>query len=209
MLNDKCKICRRVGKKLFLKGARCYSPKCAVLKRPFPPGPESKRGSVMTDYGREFLEKQKMKFWYGLRETQFKKYAKETLANLRKIKSSAEDAFISRLELRLDNFVFRMGLATSIKQARKLVSHGHISVNGKKVNIPSYEVRKGDKVSVREKSKEKTYFKKAAEELKKYKAPGWIKLDLNNLEGEISGMPSAQEVGLPIQISSIFEFYSK
>jgi len=204
-----CKICRKVGKKLFLKGDRCFSPKCAILKRPSPPGPEPKRGATITDYGREFMEKQKMKHWYGLRESQFKKYVKGVLTNLNKINIPAEDALIRKLELRLDNVIFRMGLATSIAQARRLVSHGHIAVNGRKLNIPSYEAKKGDKISVKENSKNKAYFQKVSADIKKYKAPVWIKLDANNLEGEISGMPQAQEVGLPIQLSSIFEFYSK
>lgn len=205
----KCKLCRKTGKKLFIKGARCYSPKCALAKRPFPPGPAPKRMTSITDYGREFSEKQKMKFWYGLREAQFKKYVKGVLENLFTAKIKADDSLIRALECRLDSVVFRMGLATSLKQARKLVSHGHILLNGKKVNVASAVVKLKDKVSVSEKTLKKSYFQKLLPEMKKFKAPAWVKVDINTLEGELAAYPTAEEVALPIQISSIFEHYSK
>lgn len=163
----------------------------------------------MTDYGREFSEKQKLKAWYGLRETQFKNYVKKVLANLANSKIKADETLVRSLEMRLDNVVFRMGLATSIKQARKLVSHGHIVVNGKKVNVASYAARKGDKIAPSAKALAKPYFQKVLVDIKKYKSPSWIKLDGNTLQAEVSGFPTCEEVALPIQLSSVFEHYSK
>ncbi len=195
---------------MFIKGARCYSPKCAMVKRPYPPGQIKKNKSQLSEYGREFAEIKKIKQWYGLRETQFKNYVSSILEKMASSKERADEKLIRLLELRLDNTVLRLGFADSHAQARKITSHGHISVNGKKVNIPSYQLKKGDIISVMPRSKDKKYFQDLANnKIKKYQAPSWIKLDVKNLSGEIIALPTCQEVALPIKLSSIFEHYSK
>ena len=206
---DKCKICRRTGKKLFLKGARCYTPKCAMVKRPFPPGPAPKRMTRKTDYGREFMEKQKIKAWYNLRENQFKNYVMKVLNNVSNLKVKTEDALIRLLECRLDIVVLKAGFATSVRQAKIVVGHGHMTVNGKKVDIPSYQVRLKDVIAVSATAQKRTYFQKLKPELKKHKPASWIKLDADNVSAELISYPTAEEVALPVQMSSIFEHYSK
>jgi len=209
MKEKKCKICRRLGVKLFLKGERCFSPKCAMVKRNYPPGVKGKRRKgAMSEYGKELVEKQKLKKWYNLKERQFKKYVKEVLAK-RGIVENAGALLIEKLESRLDNVVFRMGFASSRAQARQMVSHGHFLVNGKRVDIPSLEVRKNDKISLRPSSRKKIIFQRTAEILKKHTPPSWIKVDAQKMEGEIIGKPSLEEAGVPVEISSIFEFYSR
>ncbi len=209
MKNNKCKICRRLGVKLFLKGEKCFSPKCPMVRRAYPPGMKGKRRrSNMTEYGKELREKQKIRNWYNLGERQFKKYVKEIL----KRQGNAEDVsvlLIEKLENRLDNVVFRLGFASSLPQARQLVSHNHFLVNEKRVNIPSYQVKKGDKVSLDPKSRTKSFFRDIKQILKKHKSPSWLRLNIEKLEGEIVGVPSLEEVMPPAEISSIFEFYSR
>lgn len=205
----KCKICRRLQRKMFIKGARCFSPKCAMVKRPYAPGQIKKRGSALSEYGREVAETQKMKRWYGLRETQFKNYVVSVLDKMASSKERADEKLIRLLELRLDNTVFRLGFGDSHAQARKITSHGHIMVNGKKVNIPSFQLKKGDVITIVPKSKDKKYFQDLAIKIKKYQAPSWLKLDTKNLSGEVISLPTNQEVALPIKLSSIFEHYSK
>lgn len=209
MDTQKCKLCRKTGKKLFIKGARCYTQKCAMVRRPTPPGPPSKRGPQLTDYAREFSEKQKMKAWYGLREKQFKNYVKEVLSKVTTSKVKAEESLIRKLEMRLDSVVFRLGLATSLRQSRKMISQGHFKVNGRKVDVASFQCKKGDKVTVSDRSKKNAYFQKLAIEIKKYKAPSWVKINFDTFEGEVTGYPTAEEVALPVSTSSIFEHYSK
>ncbi len=208
-MDNKCKICRRMGAKLFLKGEKCFSAKCPMIRRPYPPGMKPKKAKGgLTEYGKELREKQKLKNWYGLREKQFKNYVKEVFKK-RKEGENMADLLIEKLESRLDNVVFRLGFSLSRVQARQFVSHGHFLVNGKKVNIPSYQVRKGDKISLSKKAKEKTIFKNISSVLKKQKLPSWLKIDLEKIEGEVIGRPSFQETAPPAEISSIFEFYSR
>lgn len=212
MLNSKCKICRRLGTKLFLKGDRCFSPKCPMLRRPYPPGRRKKRRTSVSEYGRELKEKQKLRNWYNLKEVQFKNYVKEILKKRGHAASTKEDAptlLIRKLEMRLDNVVFRMGFADSRPQARQLISHGHFLVNGKKVNIPSFQVKKGDKIRVSDNSKKKNAFKDVAASLKKKQIPSWITINSKDLEGEVKSLPSLTEVSPPVEISMIFEFYSR
>lgn len=206
----KCKICRRVQKKLFLKGEKCLTQKCPMVTKPYPPGIRGKRRKgMLSEYGRELLEKQKLRHWYNLQEGQFKKYVKEVLEESRKKGGDATEELIKRLESRLDNIVFRLGFADSRSQARQLVSHGHFLVNGRPVNIPSMELRKGDVVEVKPSSKKKEVFKRLALKFKKYQPPSWLKLNPNEMKGEVIGVPTVQEASPPAQISSIFEFYSK
>ena len=209
----KCKLCRRLGKKLFLKGEKCSSPKCPFVLKPYPPGNKGKRRSMgLSEYGRELREKQRLRRWYNLSEEQFKRYVKEVLDQLHRSGSksiNAAELLINILERRLDNVIYRLGFAASRAQARQLVSHGHFLVNKKPVNIPSFQVKKGDKIEIKPSSKNKVVFKNLEEKIKKYQPPSWLKLDMKNLSGEIIGSPTVEEAAPPAEISSIFEFYSK
>jgi len=209
MENSKCKICRRLGVKLFLKGERCLLPKCPMVKRPYPPGLKRKRRrGHSSEYGKELREKQKLKNWYNLGETQFKNYVKKILEKRGKVKD-ASALLIEILERRLDNVVFRLGFSSSKKQARQLVSHGYFLVNKKTMNLPSHQLRKGDVVSIKPEKMKKTILKNLKNVLKKYKTPNWLQLDVEKLEGKVIGKPSLEEVTPPVEISSIFEFYSR
>ena len=209
MVGSKCKICRRQGQKLFLKGERCFTPKCPMIKRPYPPGEKRKRrGGGLSDYGRELREKQRLKNWYNLRERQFKKYVMETLEKRGKVENLA-DLLIKKLEQRLDNVIFRLGFAVSRSQARQLISHGHFLINGKKVDIPSYQLKKGDKITLRASSQKKEIFRKVAPTLKKHQPPSWLKLSAEKMEGEVIGEPNIEEAQPPAEIPLVFEFYSK
>jgi len=209
MDKKQCKTCRRLGAKLFLKGERCNSPKCAVLKRPYSPGQKGKRPiRGLSEYGKELAEKQRLKNWYNLRERQFSAYVLKVLGK----RTATQDAgalFIKELETRLDNVVFRLGFADSRKQSRQLVNHGHFMINGKKIDIPSYQVKKEDVVSVRPQSKEKNYFKNIKQIIKKGQVPSWMKFDPEKMEAHIAGIPTVQEAMPPAELASIFEFYSK
>lgn len=209
MIQNVCKTCRRLQQKLFLKGEKCLSPKCPMVKRPYPPGRKKQgRGFRKSEYAKELAEKQKLKRYYGLKEGQFRSYVKEIFHK----RSSEEDAalaLIKRLEKRLDNVVFRLGFARSRKEARELVNHGHFLVNSKPVNIPSFQVRKGDIISVKETKKLKVFFKNLSITLKNYQSPGWLKLNKDKAEGEIIGEPSMEGLDSPVDIPSIFEFYSR
>lgn len=209
MIDSKCKICRRLGVKLFLKGEKCLSPKCPMVKRAYPPGQKGKRrSSPPSEYARELREKQKLKNWYNLKERQFKNYVKEALSQRGKV----EDAtvfLIKNLESRLDNVVFRLGFATSRKAARQLVSHGHFLVNGRSVNIPSYRLKKGDVISLKPQKIKKGIFQNLKNLLKKHKTQSWLSLDAEKLEGKVLSEPKIEEVAPPVEIPAIFEFYSR
>jgi len=193
MLVDQCKKCRRAGQKLFLKGERCFSPKCAVTRKPYVPGPATKSGAQRRTSTSEFAvklrENQEVKFAYGLRTRQFTNYSREA-----KDKAGGGDVkamLFSFLESRLDNIVFRMGFADARSKARQIVTHGHIMVNGRRVDIPSYRISIGDKITIRPQSAAKAIFKDLDVKLKKYNAPVWVKLDKVKKEGEIIGTPAA------------------
>ncbi|OGZ22201.1 MAG: 30S ribosomal protein S4 [Candidatus Nealsonbacteria bacterium RIFCSPLOWO2_01_FULL_43_36] len=209
MQTNTCKICRRMGTKLFLKGERCSSPKCAVIRKPYPPGPKRKgRFKQLSEYGKELQEKQKLKNWYNLRERQFAKYVKDILKRRSKVED-ASGTLIQKLEYRFDNVIFRLGFASSRIQARQFVSHGHFFINGKGVNKPSYQLAKGDKVTVNPVSRKNKNIEKVASMLKKYQPPAWLKLNPENLEAEVVGVPNLIEAAPPAEISTIFEFYSR
>ncbi len=209
MKENKCKICRRLGTKLFLKGERCFSQKCAVLRKPYPPGQKSKkRRRNVSEYGKELQEKQKLKRWYHLKESQFRSYVLGALAK----RGGAEDAgtfLIQKLEKRLDNVLFRMGITSSRQRAKQIVGHGHVLVNGRKIDTPSYEVKKGDVVSLNPESLEKEGLKDTPSLLKKYEAAPWINLNKTKVEAKIVGEPSIEDVVPPAEVSAIFEFYSR
>lgn len=196
MLEDKCKKCRRAGEKLFLKGERCSAPKCALVRKPYLPGPATKSGRQRkpsaTEYGIKLRDNQKVKFSYGLRTRQFENYAKE--AKSKAAGGDVKSMLYSFLESRLDNIVFRMGLADSRSLARQIVTHGHVMVNGRRTDIPSYRIFIGDKINIRPQSAVKQVFKDLDVKMKKYTPPIWLKLDKIKKEGEIIGAPAAINV---------------
>ncbi len=207
--NIKCKICRRAGAKLFLKGVRCYNQKCAMVRRPTAPGKKGKRRTrTLSEFGRELREKQRMKAWYNLREQQFKNYVKAVISKKRTI-TDLPLALVSLLESRLDNVVFRLGFAPSRLAARQLVSHKSFLVNGKPTNLPSRQIAKGDVVTVASRKAGNTYFTRLKADLKSHKAPAWLALDPEKMEGKRSGDVTLEEVMPPAEIGSVFEFYAK
>ena len=180
-----------------------------MVKRAYAPGPQKKkRGGTPSEYKKSLNEKQTLKRWYGISEKQFKKYVRETLKRMDKVDDVSAE-LIRRLEKRLDNVVFRLGFAKTRAQARQLVSHSYFLINGKPVNIPSYQVEKDDSIAVKETKKGKGTFKAIAEELKRKEMPMWLSLDKNKLEAKTIGEPSLDEVKPPAEISLIFEFYSR
>ena len=198
-----CRLCRREGQKLFLKGDRCYSSKCAIDRRGYAPGQHGQGRSKISDYGLQLREKQKAKRFYGLQETQFRNlFDKAT----RKSGITGENLLIL-LETRLDNVVFRLGFASSRKEARQLVNHGHFQVNGKKVNIPSYTVKPGDVIKVKEKSTNSPKFKEVKE--MSITVPSWVTVDVEKLEGKILSVPTRAEIDTPVAEHLIVELYSK
>ena len=209
MRYDQCKTCRRLGQKLFLKGERCFSAKCALSRRAYAPGiQKKKRGGNPSAYKKSLDEKQSLKKWYGVSERQFKKYVTETLAKMGKVENVGNE-LIRRLEQRLDNVIFRMGFAKSRVMARQLVSHGYFLVNGKPVNIASFSVKKGDVISIKENKKAKGVLKDLAADLKRKETPVWVVLNKEKLEGTVSGEATIEEVKPPAEVSTIFEFYSR
>ena len=202
-----CRLCRREGMKLFLKGERCHSEKCAIEKRNFIPGQHGKdRKAKLVGYGLQLREKQKMRRVYGLLETQFRNNF-EKAAHQKGI--TGENLFAG-LERRLDNVIYRMGLGTSRAQARQVVRHGHVQVNGRKVNVPSFQVKIGDEVAVRESSRENPTILAARDATAHAPSPGWMEVDRENLRGKITGLPKRDElVQIPINEQLIVELYSK
>ena len=199
-----CRLCRREGMKLFLKGERCYTEKCAIEKRNLPPGQHGKlRKAKLVGYGLQLREKQKVKRIYGVLEDQFRRYF-ETADRTRGITG---ETLLQLLERRLDNAVYRMGFATSRPQARQLVRHGHFLVNGKKVDIPSYSLRAGDVVTVKSTSTKNATIVHAMEEVKGRGVPGWLTFD--GEAGKIMSLPTREQINLPVQEQLIVELYSK
>jgi len=202
------KIERRIGEKLFLKGERSYSPKSALVKKPYPPGMHGKRGTrKLSEFGAQLKSKQKVKNIYRLLERQFKSYIKESIES----KKEPYSTIVNRLETRLDNTVFRIGLAQSRDQARQLVGHGHILVNGRKTTIPSYQIKVGDSLSIREGSSKSPYFTSLLPQwIKKYEPPGWLEIDKDKLQGKVKSMPNLEDSGIQTNdLQAIIEFYSR
>jgi small subunit ribosomal protein S4 len=201
-----CRQCRREGLKLFLKGERCYTEKCGVDRRTYAPGQhgQGRRGKV-SEYGLQLREKQKARRTYGVLESQFRKYFKE--ADRRK--GITGENLLQILESRLDNIVYRMGFALSRPEARQIVKHGHFSVNGQKVTIPSYQVRPGDVVTVREASRNKGRFKDLAELTRNQGTMEWLEVDRANLSGKVLRLPNREEIDIPIAEHLIVELYSR
>lgn len=201
-----CRLCRREGMKLFLKGERCYTEKCAIEKRNVPPGERGKgRKARMAGYGLQLREKQKVKRMYGVLENQFRRYF-EAADRQRGITG---ETLLQLLERRLDSVVYRLGLATSRSQARQLVRHRHFLVNGRRTDIPSYSVRAGDVVSVGVTSMKKLSIQHAMEEVKGRGIPEWLEFDSEKMSGRITSLPTREQINLPIQEQLIVELYSK
>jgi small subunit ribosomal protein S4 len=200
-----CRLCRREGAKLFLKGSRCYSKKCSFERRPTPPGQHGVRRRKVGEYGLQLREKQKVRRVYGVLERQFRNYFRVASTH-----SGVTGEYLLRtLELRLDNVVYRMGFATSRAQARQLVGHGHFAINGTPTNIPSFQVRQGDKVEVRETRRGREPFKIAKETLRNHQAPEWLAIDAANLAGTIADLPRRDQMPLDLNEQLVVEYYSR
>ena len=201
-----CRLCRREGMKLFLKGERCYTEKCAIEKRNFAPGQHGKtRKAKLAGYGIQLREKQKVKRIYGVLEDQFRQYFEQA----ERMRGITGETLLQLLERRLDNVAYRLGLATSRPQARQLVRHGHLTVNGRKVNIPSFSVKPGDVVALRASSQKAPAVVHALEEVKGRGVPEWLAFDPNAFSGKISSIPTREQINLPVQEQLIVELYSK
>lgn len=200
-----CRQCRREGQKLFLKGDRCYSEKCAVGRRAYAPGQHGQSRKKLSEYGSQLREKQKARRHYGVLESQFAKYF--DMANA--MPGQTGDNLLSLLERRLDNVVYRMGFAMSRPEARQMVIHGHFNVGGRRVNIPSFLVKPGMVVTLRQKSRSLPKFKEVMEANATRPAPGWITLDRDNFQAEIMAFPVREDIDLPIEEHLIVELYSK
>ncbi len=201
-----CRLCRREGMKLFLKGAKCFSDKCPIENRNFPPGQHGKdRKAKIVGYGLQLREKQKAKRIYFTNEGQFRNYYEKASSS----KGVTGELLLQQLERRLDNVVYRLGLATSRRQSRQIVRHGHIQVNGRKVDIPSYQVKAGDEIAVREASKKVPIIAAALEYSSHQPTPNWLEIDRENMKGRVTAVPKREDVNLPVNEQLIVELYSK
>ncbi len=201
-----CRLCRREGTKLFLKGAKCTSERCPLEKRNFPPGQHGKdRKAKIVGYGLQLHEKQKAKRIYFTLEGQFREYYEK--AN--RATGVTGELLIQQLERRLDNVAFRLGFAMSRRQARQIVRHGHVTVNGRKVNIPSYQVNAGDEIAIREGAKKFGVVEQAAQFAASNPVPAWLEANFENLSGRVLSLPKRKDVNLPINEQLIVELYSK
>ena len=201
-----CRLCRREGMKLFLKGERCYTEKCGIEKRNFAPGQHGKaRKSKMLGYGVQLREKQKVKRIYGVLEDQFRRYFEQA----ERTRGITGETLLQLLERRLDNVAYRLGFATSRPAARQLVRHGHFTVNGRKVDIPSFSVKPGDVVAIRTSSRQNASIAHALEEVKGRGVPEWLSFDAEGMSAKISAIPTREQINLPVQEQLIVELYSK
>jgi small subunit ribosomal protein S4 len=200
-----CKLCRREGQKLFLKGERCYGGKCALSRRAYAPGQHGQARKKLSEYGVQLREKQKAKRFYGVLESQFRSYF-ETAARKKGITG---EVLLQLLETRLDNVVYRMGFGSTRAESRQLVTHGHFTVNGKRVNIPSYQTKVGEAVEVADGSRKSIRFKEILDMTGSKVVPKWIEVDQENLKGKMVALPSREDIDLPVQEHLIVELYSK
>ena len=200
-----CRLCRREGAKLYLKGSRCYTKKCSFERRPSPPGQHAVRRRKVGEYGLQLREKQKVRRVYGILERQFRNYYRTASTH----SGVTGEALLRTLELRLDNVVFRMGFATSRAQARQLVGHGHFAVNGRPTNIPSFQLKPGDKIEVREGRRSREPFKLAKETLKNHQAPEWLSIDAATLAGTVADFPRRDQMPLDLNEQLVVEYYSR
>lgn len=201
------KIERRIGEKLFLKGARCNGPKCAAVRRNYPPGMKRKKGGNrgLSEYGQLFREKQKIRYWYGLDDRTVEGYSKVAASH----RGAFSANFVDLVERRLDNAVFRLGFTEGRRIARQAVGHGHITVNGKSVTIPSYQLKKGDVVGIKTKSLASGHFANLELRLKRYEAPRWFSLDREKKEGKLIARPEVLEGEIGANFTAVKEFYAR
>jgi small subunit ribosomal protein S4 len=200
-----CRLCRREGLKLFLKGSRCYTKKCSFERRPSPPGQHGVRRRKVGDYGLQLREKQKVRRVYGVLEKQFRNYYLEATRH-----SGVTGEYLLRsLELRLDNVAFRLGMAPSRAAARQIVAHGHLAVNGVPSNVPSYRLKVGDRVEVRESHRNRELFKTVRETLSSHQPPDWLSLDPANLAGSVIAVPRRDQMPLEFNEQLVVEYYSR
>ena len=202
-----CRLCRRDGTKLFLKGAKCFSEKCPIEKRNFPPGQhgQSRKVKKVVGYGLQLREKQKAKRIYFTLESQFREYYEKANRSA----GVTGEILLQQLERRLDNVAYRLGFASSRRQSRQIVRHGHVEVNGRKVNIPSYQVQVGDEIKIREGSKAMTVLESSTEFASHQQSPQWLQVDHKNLSGKVLSLPKREDVNLPVNEQLIVELYSK
>lgn len=205
LIGSSCKLCRQEGMKLFLKGRRCYSEKCALARRDSGPRKQRKRPRKLSAYGLQLREKQKVKKIYGVLEKQFRKYFKEA----KRAKGMTGENLLLLLEKRLDNIVFRLSFSLTRASARQLVRHGHFLANGRKVNIPSYSCKVGDEISLRTKSREIVGIKEAMRLSQDREKAPWLEVDQENFKGKVVRLPKKEEIALPIQEQLIVEYYSR
>ncbi len=205
LIGPSCKLCRQEGMKLFLKGKRCYSEKCALARREYKPGKHGKIPRKLSAYGLRLREKQKVKKIYGILERQFRRYFEEA----KKARGMTGENLLLLLEKRLDNIVFRLGFSLTRAGARQLVRHGHFLVNGRKVNIPSYSCKVGDEISLKAKSREIVGIKEAMKLSQDREKASWLETDRENFKGKIIRLPKKEEIALPIQEQLIVEYYSR
>ena len=203
--DEQCRICRREGQKLFLKGSRCYSDKCSITRRNYAPGQNGQKKSKISEYGTQLREKQKTKAFYGVGEKQFRRYFDMASTS----KGNTGEVLLQILESRLDNVVYRLGFASSRAQARMLVTHGAFEVNGHKVDIPSYLVKAGDVIAVREIRKDNGAIKIAVEENGSRPVPAWLEKDQEKLSGKVVTLATREDIDLPVEEHLIVELYSK
>ncbi len=201
-----CRLCRREGIKLFLKGTKCFSDKCPIEKRNFAPGQHGKdRKAKIVGYGLQLREKQKTKRMYFTQEGQFRNYFERAARG----KGVTGEMLLQQLERRLDNVVFRLGFGISRRQARQLVRHGHVQVNGRKVNIPSFEVNAGDEIAIRENSRKLVILESSKEFASHQPVSTWLEIDRDNFKGRVLSLPKREEIQLPVNEQLIVELYSK
>ncbi len=200
-----CKLCRREGEKLFLKGARCFSEKCGMERRPYPPGQHGQKRQKRSDYGIQLREKQKLKRTYGVLEQPMRNLFEKAS----RMSGVTGENLLTLLERRLDNIVYRIGLAASRKEARQLVKHSHFCINGKKANIPSMVVKKGDVIEVRQRSKASSKFVNALEANDIRETPAWIEVDKANMKGTVRDLPKREDITATIEERLVVELYSK
>lgn len=200
-----CRLCRREGLKLYLKGDRCYTPKCAVERRAYAPGQHGQGRKKVSEYGLQLREKQKARRMYGILEGQFRRYFEKA----EKQKGITGENLLRLLERRLDNVIYRLGFGASRNESRQLVRHGHFTVNGRKVNIPSYMIRVGDVIAVRDKSKESPRVKELLERAGDRTPPSWLELEAEQARARVVDLPTREQIDCPVQEHLIVELYSR
>lgn len=200
-----CRLCRAEGTKLFLKGDRCYTEKCSLNRKSQRPGQHGQRRTKVSEYGLRLREKQKLRRFYGMNENQFRKFYHSAA----KMAGQTGHNFLQLLERRLDNTVYRLGIGSSRRQARQIVLHGHVAVNGRKVDIPSYLVREGDRITIVEASREIPVIRENAEVAASRTLPGWLSFDAERYEGSVLSLPSRDQIDVPVKEQLVVEFYAR